>query len=755
MSDESTLLPESGGGDADSYRYGRGIPRRSEPIPYFPGLEVMEELAPGVGGMGVIYKAREPSLDRFVAVKMIRGDRDSPAVQAFFQREAAAAAQLDHPNILQIHRFSPEHNPPFFVMQYVDGRPLDVACAGRDFSFIASQIEKIAGALEYAHERGIVHRDIKPSNVLVDRDDQPHVADFGLAGRLEAPGDQNGSIPGTPICLAPELYDDPAILSPAIDIYALGVTMYRLLTGRYPFVGKDPQSIQESALRGAMPMPQEINPAIPEPLQRICLKAMERDPLARYETAGVMADDLRRFRVGAEVYARPTRYASELRGKLQNFLTDLRLWHEQRLIDLGDYDRLARPARTILAAPYPWHQLSRRFPWETILLRLGGWLVVITSVLWVAFYWPKLGTAARGWTIGLPTLATNAVGWILFVRGSRVNSQIFLSIGALLVPLFVSVALTEVPLFEDRQADNLELFRPWQDAPADASNGANITPHHGFRPTNMQSTVSVATFVAYCLLLVALTRAPLFVVWTGIGLYLLHGGFLLLGGLKDWLLNEHVARALVWVLPLTLLFGIAGWSMGRRKALQPFAATFFAFFPLPFAFCLSMLAWYGAIEWLHASKAPDNLTINHWFMADGVAYFVLSILLYRSKSGFARFWAPFIMLLVPLHLTTPVNLLMHRGWHFFSIGGEDVTSYEFFALAEALVLIVIGTRLRVHTLAWPGLASLALFLWRATDRHFEQYLAWPTTLMLVGGIAMITSAVLLARRLGKRHEGIM
>ena len=419
--------------------------------PFFPGLQVLEQVSPGVGGMGVVYRAREAALGREVAVKTVRGDADSPAVREFFLREAPAAARLDHPNILRIHRFNPEHTPPFFVMQYVDGRPLDEACAGREYAWIARVLEKIAGAMAYAHSRGVVHRDIKPANILVDRDDEPHVADFGLAGRLgEAlPGDV-GSTAGTPACIAPEVWQDSgsARATGGMDVYALGVTMYRLLTGRSPFGGRTVEELRESVLRGEAAMPQEIDPDVPEPLQRICLKAMERDPEHRYESAKAMAEDLRRFREGREVFARPTRYQTELRGKLRNHLTDLELWRRQRLIDDRDYDRLVRPARGMLGGPYPWHALSRRFPWETILLRVGGWIVVVASVLWGAVYWEKLSRVERILAEGVPMLAISAVGWGLRAKGSRVNSLILLSIGALLLPLFVSVLLSEMRWLE-------------------------------------------------------------------------------------------------------------------------------------------------------------------------------------------------------------------------------------------------------------------------------------------------------------------
>jgi serine/threonine protein kinase len=768
------------------------------PVPDFPGLEILEELAPGVGGMGVVYRAREPSLDRIVAVKTTKSALTTSEGRELFRREARAAARLDHPHILRIFRYDPDSTPPFFVMQYVDGRPLDVAAAGRghDPAFIAGVLEKVARALAYAHGRGVVHRDIKPRNILIDADGEPRVADFGLAS-LPREGASGASQPqlmrslvGTPPFVAPEVYAGDGSAGASVDVYALGVTMYELLTGRLPFGGRDIERVRDAVLTVDPPLPQDVNPAVPEQLQRICLKAMERDPAARYESAAALAEDLRRFREGRQVAARPTRYQAELKGKLQNHLTDIRLWQEQNLIDVRDMDRLSLPYQATLAASTPVHQLARRFPWETVVLRLGGWLVLLSSVLWPAFYWDRISRWERIVAVALPALLINGVGWVLLARRSRINALVYLSTGALLLPLTVAVVLVESRLLEYRQSDARELFATprYEDGGVDAAaerrpiervgDTLGYLVHHtafttyvasspapryhadaptsdAFAPTNMQLTIAAGVFVVYCLFVLLKTQASILTMWVGIGLYLWAACVALRAGLKEWLETEDVSRALLVCLAFSLVFWPLALLLRRRPALAGGAVVSYTFFLLPFVAALSLLTRFGAVEWLNASPDLEDELINLWLMCNGLIYSAAAIVSYRSNISFVRFWGTLLLLLVPLHFLGPMNLLWEEGQPLFTLGDAPLKTYELASLLVALLLVVIGTRLRLHTLALPALMGLAVFIFRATSTHFTGELAWPLGLAATGGSAMVAALASLLWRVHRQREAMI
>ena len=271
--------------------------------------ELLEEI--GRGGMGVVYRARQRSLDRVVAIKMIAfGPGSSPDFIKRFRAEAVSAAGLHHPKIVAIHEVGIHEGRHFFVMDYVEGQSLARLVGNQPLPArrAAAYLKTIAEAVHYAHERGILHRDLKPSNVLIDAQDQPHLVDFGLARRLEGDSELTvtGQVLGSPHYLPPEqAAGQRARVSRRTDVYALGATLYHLLTGHPPFQAESLAQTLDLVLHADPVAPRLLNPSMPRDLETICLKCLEKEPARRYPTARVLADELGRFQAGEPILARP------------------------------------------------------------------------------------------------------------------------------------------------------------------------------------------------------------------------------------------------------------------------------------------------------------------------------------------------------------------------------------------------------------------------------------------------------------------
>lgn len=281
------------------------------PLPETVGnYQIKKEL--GRGGMGVVYLARQAALNRDVALKMVlAGNHASKNQLTRFQAEARAVAQLQHPNIVQVFEVGEHQGLPYFSLEFVDGVSLDQLLGGKPLPprEAAKIAEKICRAMQYAHDRGILHRDIKPANILLTKDQQPKVTDFGLAKQLDdedSLSTKAGTIMGTPSYMSPEqaqgLVDE---LSPASDQYSLGALLYELLTGRPPFLGtKAFDTISQVVHKEPVP-PCQLQEKMPVDIDTICLKALQKTPDKRYANCDEMADDLGRFLRGEPIIARP------------------------------------------------------------------------------------------------------------------------------------------------------------------------------------------------------------------------------------------------------------------------------------------------------------------------------------------------------------------------------------------------------------------------------------------------------------------
>jgi hypothetical protein len=277
--------------------------------PTIPGYEILGEL--GRGGMGVVYRARQTRLDRLVALKMIRGGARANAEElARFRTEAALQARVQHAHIVEIFEIGETAEGPYFALELVDGPSLNKRLSGtpQPAADAARLVETLARAVHHAHEKGLVHRDLKPANILLTTDGTPKVGDFGLARRLEGDGGQtqSGAVVGTPSYMAPEQARGRLeAIGPATDVYALGAILYELLTGRPPFLGANALDTVLQVRHQEPVPPRRLLASIARDLETICLKCLHKEPARRYATAANLAEDLRRFRAGEPIVARP------------------------------------------------------------------------------------------------------------------------------------------------------------------------------------------------------------------------------------------------------------------------------------------------------------------------------------------------------------------------------------------------------------------------------------------------------------------
>jgi serine/threonine-protein kinase len=264
----------------------------------------------GTGGMAEVWRGHDRVLNRTVAIKTLLPQfaRDTSFVDRF-RREAQAAARLNHPGIVSVYDSGTDGDTPYIVMQYIEGRTLaDFLGSGKTLPpKQAAQIaQEIAEALGVAHAHGVIHRDIKPANVMITRDGKVLVMDFGIARLISGPetAPQTSAVLGTASYLSPEQAQGQPVDARS-DIYALGVVLYEMLTGRPPFTGDSPMAIAYKQVNATPPAPSSANPDVPPELDAVVMRALSKNPANRYQTGQEFADDLERARTGGQVMATP------------------------------------------------------------------------------------------------------------------------------------------------------------------------------------------------------------------------------------------------------------------------------------------------------------------------------------------------------------------------------------------------------------------------------------------------------------------
>ncbi len=360
--------------------YGREGPAAAFELPCrFGDYELVEEL--GRGGMGIVYRARQISLNREVAIKMIlQGQLASPTDRERFQAEAESAARLDHAGIVPVYEVGEIDGQPYFSMKHVRGETLTTQIAAglvtpKD---AARLLAVVARAIHYAHQQGVLHRDLKPSNILIDREGEPHVTDFGLAKRVHEAESltHTGAILGTPAYMAPEQAAGArGQVGPATDVFSLGTILYQVLTGRPPFQGATPVDTVLMLLEQDVVPPRVVNPRVDRDLEMIALRCLQKPVDLRYASANGLADDLEAY-----LHDEPISAAS---GRFGQVLSQMfRETHHSAILEnwglLWMWHSLALFSASALTNVLQWMHVDR---WIYMALwTMGIWI-------WAAVFW--------------------------------------------------------------------------------------------------------------------------------------------------------------------------------------------------------------------------------------------------------------------------------------------------------------------------------------------------------------------------------
>jgi serine/threonine protein kinase len=470
----------------------------------FGDYEILEEL--GRGGMGVVYRARQVSLDRLVALKvLLRGEHASAIDVARFRAEAGSAAALDHPHITPVYEVGEHDGQPYFSMKYVEGITLsrrlqEGPLAPRE---AAALLAPVCRAVAEAHARGVLHRDLKPSNILIDRDGQPHITDFGLAKRTgpggyadrtagtpNSPGGsphhahhsltQTGAILGTPSYMAPEqAAGRRGETGPTTDVYSLGAILYQMLTGRPPFQAATPFDTVMLVLEQDPLPPRLLNPQADPDLEMIALKCLQKPQELRYSTAAKLADDLDAYLANEPISARHT----NLSGIISRIMREthhaavlenwglLWMWHSLVLLLLCLLTSEFRTLKITSPGPYLALWSLGLSTWATIFWRLRRRSGPITFVeRQIAHVWAGSVVSCTllfvvEIILKLPVLTLSPVlalssGMVFLVKAGILSGSFYLQAAALFATSIVMAAWPDYGLIVFGVVSGLSFFLP-------------------------------------------------------------------------------------------------------------------------------------------------------------------------------------------------------------------------------------------------------------------------------------------------------
>ncbi len=702
----------------------------------FSGHRVLAEL--GSGGMGRVFLAVDDRLNRKVAIKVLDARYwPNKVLVDRFMREARAMAQVSHPNIASIFNLGVASEPPHFVMEYIHGAPLTQAAQGLQLPQRIELLRKVALAVDFLHQHGVMHRDLKPANVLVSSDLEPKVLDFGLALQMDSESSQRqltlpGEILGTPDYFSPEQAQGDQRLEACSDVFSLGVMLYELLTSRLPFHGET-LAAQIRSLRDQDPvLPRRLDGSIPGDLQNICLKALEKDPGDRYASARDMADDLQRFLAGEPVLAVPSAYSRLISGKIEQHVRELAGWTQDHLLSDLEFDSFRTLYERLVEREDAWIMQVRRLSLSQVTLYFGAWILVLGAVLIVLFDYRMFTGTPAVLAIATPAASTAVIGVRCWREGQRRIGVAYLLAFCLLSPVFLMVAMGQYHLLASPSPNKkLELFARFE----------------SFREaTNAQLWWSICLSLPGYVWLRLFTRSSVFSLVAAFMGALLCWVTLLRMGLLEWV-DSDPGKTYIRLLPFAVMFFLLAMGIERMRYAPD--SRYFYFFAV--AFTLMGLSGVAGVhkpysDWLKRVVPRTRGQTEYLFMINAGVYLALQHFCDRFPSAQMRWVAKTFRFVIPGHVLTSLLLLGLAASELWDGSPQDLALrhearfFEVFLPLAACGFIFGSIPKQMKNFLASGLLFLAIGIVRLQQDLFKGRATWPASLLVAGLILMIAAA---------------